>query len=83
MRSLEWNGWYNLLFFLLDTLILLYAISIFPLNRIVIKFGNKAQRRRKKHSTASRVSPSLPSCSSCFLLALQQNRTISQDFFIS
>ena len=30
---------------LFDTLILLHAISIFPLNRIVIKFGNKARRR--------------------------------------
>ena len=60
------------------TLIFLYAISIFLLNRIVIKFRNKTQRRRKKHSTASHVSPSLLSCSSCFLLTLQQNRTQSR-----
>ena len=37
--------------------ILPYAISIFLLNRIIIKFGNKARRRREKHSTMSRVFP--------------------------
>ena len=40
-----------------EMLILPYAISIFLLNRIIIKFGNKTRRRRKKHSAMSRVFP--------------------------
>ena len=67
---------------LFNAFILLHAISIFPCNRIVIKFRNKARRRRKKHSTASHVSPLLLSCSGCFLPALQQNRTQSRLLYL-
>ena len=39
-------------------------------------------RSREKHSTTSRVSPTLLSCSSRFLRALQQNRVQSRLFYL-
>ena len=60
-----------------EMLILPYAISIFLLNRIIIKFGNKARRRREKHSTMSRVFP----YTSFALLLLPACFTTEQNIF--
>ena len=60
-----------------EMLILPYAISIFLLNRIIIKFGNKARRRREKHSTMSRVFP----YTSFTLLLLPACFTTEQNIF--
>ena len=65
-----------------EMLIFFLMLSQFHWNIILIKFKNKVRRRREKHSTMSHVSPLLLSHSSCFLHALQQNRTISQGFLI-
>ena len=60
-----------------EMLILPYAISIFLLNRIIIKFGNRARRRREKHSTMSRVFP----YTSFALLLLPACFTTEQNIF--
>ena len=60
-----------------EMLILPYAISIFLLNRIIIKFGNKARRRREKHSAMSRVFP----YTSFALLLLPACFTTEQNIF--
>lgn len=65
-----------------EMLIFFLMLSQFHWNIILIKFKNKVRRRREKHSTMYHVSPLLLSHSSCFLHALQQNRTISQGFLI-
>ena len=60
-----------------EMLILPYAILIFLLNRIIIKFGNKVRRRREKHSTMSRVFP----YTSFALLLLPACFTTEQNIF--